>query len=692
MRSVVAVLLGVVAVLTSSGAVAVAQELTEPILAPVDLEEVVSGLCNAALDDDWGVRRAAIGAMKAIDPAGELVLPLLLEVLKSDEANETRLIRAVEAIEAYGNVAALAIPALVELRSQDSYSLNNAINDALNAIGAPRVEDLPELIDLLDNETPSVRATAAEMIGRLGEQAVDAIPALMERLEDENADVRAAAARALGAIGPAANQAVPELIELLSDENRYLREAVWDALDSLGTPRLEDVETIRGLLSSSDPNVVAAAAGALGKLGAQAKQTVPEVVSALDAAPGSAAWALGEILRDAPLPPDEATAQAVEKLCALLGQNDSYVRVAAAAALGKIGPAANPALPKLIALLSDYDLDVRYVARDALQRVGEPRPEHVGELIELFEHKPTLYSHEAWSAAIQALEAIGPLSPEDLGTVDVNELVELLSSESWVVKSKAARALGQLRYGEAVDELASLLTDESDAVKAAAAWALGEILQGTTSPPADVVRALTALLEAPDEDEDVKIATLEAVANIYAREDVCSESLSESLYDYINETNELVYRGGGRAWAAVSSCWLQDEIESAKGQLGHKNPWIRKAGVETLGWIGPAASSAICPLMEALAQETVEEIKEAMIAALAAIGAPPPDCIAKLMEFLGHDEALVRKTAAEVLGRLGPDQATGDVVEKLLERVADDVDPSVRAAAAALGRLLARAE
>ncbi len=189
------------------------------------------------------------------------------------------------------------------------------------------------------------------------------------------------------------------------------------------------------------------------------------------------------------------------------------------------------------------------------------------------------------------------------------------------------------------------------------------------------------------------ITAMEAIVKIYARDDACSEELFRSLYQYRASPDERLRGAAGRAWTAVSSCWLPERIATYVTWLADIDPGIRKAGVEMMGWIGPAASSAVYPLMEALAQETVEEIKEAIIVALAAIGAPPQDCIAEFMEFLAHGEALVRKTAAEVLGRLGPDQVTGELVDKLLEIVTGDDDPSVRAAAAtALGRLLARAE
>jgi HEAT repeat protein len=143
-----------------------------------------------------------------------------------------------------------------------------------------------------------------------------AVPDLRRTLQGKAAKLRLAAALALGGIGPAAEAAVPDLIQLLDDD------AVWPSDD---------------VWSEAEWTVGDVAKLALGKIGHSA---------------------VGDLRR-------------------ALKADNPQVRMAAALALGKIGPAAQDAVPDLIELLADESAwpangnrSVADEAQDALEEIG----------------------------------------------------------------------------------------------------------------------------------------------------------------------------------------------------------------------------------------------------------------------------------------------------------------------------------
>ena len=136
---------------------------------------------------------------------------------------------------------------------------------------------------------------------------------------------------------------------------------------------------------------------------------------------------------------------------------DSWMRQEAAAALGKMGPAATAALtemfkdddvfvrdaaakamkevgpttiPALTALLRDKDDNVRWAAADALGYQGPKAKTAVPALAELLKDQ----NNNAQGAAASALRQIGPAA--------VPTIVKLLRSEDAEVRAEAARILG----------------------------------------------------------------------------------------------------------------------------------------------------------------------------------------------------------------------------------------------------------
>lgn len=140
----------------------------------------------------------------------------------------------------------------------------------------------------------------------------------------------------------------------------------------------------------------------------------------------NAAWAIGELTN---MPPGER-APAIPQLIALLGDNDPWVRMAAARAIGEVRD--SRATDTLIATLSDADWRVRELAAWALNEMKERR-------------------------AVAALCQL------------------LLSDSRAEVRRAAAEALGEIASAEALPSLQHALNDAEPAVRAKASWAIAEI-------------------------------------------------------------------------------------------------------------------------------------------------------------------------------------------------------------------------
>jgi HEAT repeat protein len=147
---------------------------------------------------------------------------------------------------------------------------------------------------------------------------------------------RVQAARTLGRLGPKAKSAVPELTRLIA-RSRYaellpLQEAMIDALGQIG----------------------AAARPAVPALTREAGRNID-----VDLAVARAVDQIMQAAEEADLP----------TLLRQLQHRDESLRLRAAKALGKLGPAAKSALPHLTAALGDEDADVRHAALAALRLV-----------------------------------------------------------------------------------------------------------------------------------------------------------------------------------------------------------------------------------------------------------------------------------------------------------------------------------
>ncbi|MDP6355966.1 MAG: HEAT repeat domain-containing protein, partial [Planctomycetota bacterium] len=194
----------------------------------------------------------------------------------------------------------------------------------------------------------------------------------------------------------------------------------------------------------------------------------------------------------------EAAKSQVPRIGELLKDEDSSVRSAAAEALGALGEAAKSEAPEIGELLKDEDSYVRSAAAEALGALGEAAKSEAPKIVQLLKDE----SSYVRSAAAQALGALGEAAKSEAPKIG-----ELLKDEDYTVRSAAALALGAL--GEAAKseapKIVQLLKDEGQHVRAAAAEALGALGEAAKSEAPKIGELLK------DEDLDVKYAAAEAL-------------------------------------------------------------------------------------------------------------------------------------------------------------------------------------
>ncbi|GLC28192.1 hypothetical protein rosag_47050 [Roseisolibacter agri] len=252
----------------------------------------------------------------------------------------------------------------------------------------------------LADPTTSARLEATTALGRVlavYPQSAPAVAALVGALADTSDDVRVSAARELATEGVRAPDAVPGLARAMADsEHAWVREQVAgvlgtvldqslppDARAATGWPTREDrprvdaavlavgVDAlIRGL---GDPHgeVRTEAATALRRLGPRAARVAPQVIPAWRDLAGAAQPGLRVLAFDG-LTAGGAPAALVLPLAdaAIRRDTAAVVRTAAIHAVAPLGAAATAAVPTLRIALRDPDAGVRLAAAVALGKIG----------------------------------------------------------------------------------------------------------------------------------------------------------------------------------------------------------------------------------------------------------------------------------------------------------------------------------
>ena len=389
---------------------------------------------------------------------------------------------------------------------------------------------MKELIKVMSDKDPEVRKKAAETLGKIENPAIEPLVAALrdnnERVRDKAAEAlikiggicvtqsfivaltdknlytRQAAADALGRIGDSC--ATNLLVAALDDSNWKVREKAAEALGRIGDSNA--VEPLIAVLEDNDSDVRLKAAEALDTLGWQpgnetekrlyfiAKKDWDECLK-LD---GVTVQALARVLNDKnPQVRKEATEtlakigdlSTLQALIIALESNNSDIRKEAAETLGNIGH--SEAVKPLIGLLKDVNPDVRQAAAEALVKIGG------------------LHAIEGLIAALQDSDSyVREAAAEILGKISnpaLDPLMYALWEDDWEVRIEAAKALGRLRDGRAVNSLIAVLKCEDRGTR-----------QDTTEDLGEITSSLAKSFTAPGVAQNIRlrIEVIKALARI----------------------------------------------------------------------------------------------------------------------------------------------------------------------------------
>ncbi|MEX2113670.1 MAG: HEAT repeat domain-containing protein, partial [Pirellulales bacterium] len=457
--------------------------------------------------------------------------------------------------------------------------------------------------------------------GMIGPAAVSAAPALAKATTDDDLHVRREAIQALETTKAGINVAGPALLKALEDPEPSVRVTALDALVDLGPA---SVPTLAQALDN--PATRYWAALALGEFGPAAKPAVEALTKALD---DKRPEVVHEVLIAlAHIGPDAASAE--PKVTPLLMDHEAFVRNPAAYALGRMGPAAAAAKPALEKSASGGDVMLRTVSSYALAKIDPNDKAMRDQAVKLLKEALHNPDPRVESAALRGLlELETPpveLAPELTQCVEVCE-VSLVPEMMSVLAASGEAGLPALT--------AALKRPESRGQAA--------VLLGRIGPAAH--SAVPSLLDAiSDEDPEVRREVLYALGAIIADKGPADPRIVAALDDPEVRVRATAAYALGRAGAAAKPA-----VPKLRNLLESDDPLVRVVCAWSLAHIAPDDAQLARSIVPVLIHGTKS------------------------------DNLMMRRGAADALGRLGP---AADSAVASLKALENDSDESVRAAAA----------
>lgn len=237
-----------------------------------NVPKLTAKLVRALDDENFYVRNAASNSLSQLPLVDPSAIPKLIEVALRRE--ELTSLYAVHTLQNFGEDAAGAVPALIELLNADIV-LRLAAGEALAAIGRPA---MVPVIEASRSKDPNVRAAAAVLLGQFATRDVESSMRIVDMVDDPDPGVRKSVIASLGSVARFAREGLDRALE---DPDPEVRAAAERTLRDLADSSENKIRVARLDLSSPYANNRVNAALALGSHGAAASSALPELHAAL---------------------------------------------------------------------------------------------------------------------------------------------------------------------------------------------------------------------------------------------------------------------------------------------------------------------------------------------------------------------------------------------------------------------------
>jgi HEAT repeat protein len=219
-------------------------------------------------DRDGEVRLRAINAVSSFKSQAKSAVPALLELATNDQNELNMRCAAIESIGDFGDAARPAIPALLRLADVEDLEIRRA---AIKSLGCSRISEkrvVDALAHALEREdTYQMKRTVCHAIKNHGPDASGAVPALIKVCglcdlpKTDDLDLQALledAADALGAMSSKASDAVPALLKIALNRDlpSRTRAAATEAICGTGKAAKPYAAALRSALTNTDDEIV----------------------------------------------------------------------------------------------------------------------------------------------------------------------------------------------------------------------------------------------------------------------------------------------------------------------------------------------------------------------------------------------------------------------------------------------------
>ncbi len=289
------------------------------------------------------------------------------------------------------------VPPLLEFARDPQASRRAEAVAVLGAYGRPSEPALAAIFDALGDPDSVVRLRAAEALTYCVLYPKPAPQPLRERIKAtllaradvENLQVRSGAITALCRIDGQLGIQDPQMVKFLSDPDRNIRIGVCMYV-AWGRSRTRAPEFVPALQKAlNDPEIRVSAAYALGHIGFPAEGALPALRNVFEATTGDERESVARSIAAIETAVQTFRTQTLPQDIADLGHpDDPITRALAAGRIEAHGPRAAAAIPSLVVCLSDREPEVRIAAATALGQLGPDATVTLPTLEKLVETDP----------------------------------------------------------------------------------------------------------------------------------------------------------------------------------------------------------------------------------------------------------------------------------------------------------------